>query len=234
MWQNAGNREERGHVHCETEASPLGLVGHSLHIKEGSYAVSITEWNPWGDFLSMRDAMDELMRGGYTRPRAAAMGLQIPVDVYETNNDYIIYATMPGVNPSDVHIQTQGNTVRITGDMKEELPQGMQGQQSQQQTQQQMQQQSQQSRQQGQQGQQGQQQSQQGHWLLRERRTGHFVRVITLPTSVESNEAKAEFQNGMLVITLPKAAEARAKAIPIRSSGQQQSTQQIEAQGRTH
>ncbi len=223
--ENAGNGEESGHVHCETEASPLGLVGYSLHIKEGSYAVSITEWNPWGEFLSMRDAMDELMRGGFTRPRAAAMGLQIPVDVYETNNDFIIYATMPGVNPSDVHIQTQGNTVRITGDMKEELPQGMQGQQTQQQMQQ---------TQQGQQqDMQGRQQGQQGHWLLRERRAGHFVRVITLPTNVESNEAKAEFQNGMLVITLPKAAEARAKAIPIRTSGQQ-STQQIEAQGRTH
>src|SRR5919202_1808282 len=175
--------------------------------KEGGYAVSITEWNPWSDFLSMRYAMDELMRSGFTRPRAAAMGLEIPVDVYETNNDYIIYATMPGVNPSDVHIQAQGNTVRITGDLKEGMPgqmqPGQQSQQMQQQTQQQMQQ--------------GQQQGQQGHWLLRERRTGHFVRVITLPTSVETNEAKAEFQNGMLINSLPKAAEARAKAIPIRS-----------------
>jgi HSP20 family protein len=90
-------------------------------------------------------------------------------------------------------------------------------------------QQSQQMQQTQQQAQQGQQQGQQGHWLLRERGTGHFVRVITLPTSVESNEAKAEFQNGMLIITLPKAAEARAKAIPIRSGAQQ-----IEAQSRTH
>ncbi len=174
----------------------------------------------------MRDAMDELMRTGWTRPRAAAMGLQIPVDVYETNNDFIIFATMPGVDPSDVHIQVQGNTVRITGDMKEEMPPGeMQGQAGQQQTQQ-AQQQAQQMRQQGQQP--GTRQT--GHWLLRERRTGHFVRVITLPTNVESNEAKADFRNGTLIIHLPKAAEARAKAIPIRSAAEQQ----IEAQSRTH
>lgn len=172
----------------------------------------------------MRDAMDDLMRAGWTRPRAAVMGLQIPIDVYETSNEYIVYATMPGVDPSDVHIQVQGNTVRITGDMKEEMPLGeMQSQQGQQ-------------PQQMQQSQQGQRQPQQqgtqptGHWLLRERRTGHFVRVITLPTNVESNEAKADFQNGMLIIHLPKAAEARAKAIPIRTAG----GQQIEAQARTH
>lgn len=177
----------------------------------------------------MRDAMDEMMRTGWTRPRAAAMGLQIPVDVYETNNDFIIFATMPGVDPSDVHIQVQGNTVRITGDMKEEMPPGeMQSQQGQQSQQtQQSQQQMQQSRQQGQQP--GTRQT--GHWLLRERRTGHFVRVITLPTNVESNEAKADFRNGTLIIHLPKAAEARAKAIPIRSAAGQQ---QIEAQARTH
>lgn len=191
--------------------------------------MSITEWNPWSDFMSMRDAMDEMMRTGWTRPRAAAMGLQIPVDVYETNNDFIIFATMPGVDPSDVHIQVQGNTVRITGDMKEEMPPGeMQSQQGQQSQQtQQSQQQMQQSRQQGQQP--GTRQT--GHWLLRERRTGHFVRVITLPTNVESNEAKADFRNGTLIIHLPKAAEARAKAIPIRSAAGQQ---QIEAQARTH
>ncbi|CCF83109.1 Hsp20/alpha crystallin family protein [Nitrolancea hollandica] len=191
--------------------------------------MSITEWNPWSDFLSMRDAMDELMRSGWARPRAAAMGLQIPVDVYETNNDFIIFATMPGVDPSDVHIQVQGNTVRITGDMKEEMPPG--------ETQSQAGQQTQQSQQQTQQAQQTRQPGQQpgtrptGHWLLRERRTGHFVRVITLPTNVESNEAKADFRNGTLIIHLPKAAEARAKAIPIRSAAGQQ---QIEAQSRTH
>ncbi len=196
--------------------------------------MSMTEWSPWHELMSMRDAMDDMMRTAVTRPRAAMMGLQIPVDIYETNNEYIVYCTMPGVDPSDVHIQVQGNTVRITGDMKEEmLPGEMQSQPTQQ-----MQQTQQPSRQQPQQGQQqGQQQLQRqgtaptGHWLLRERRTGHFVRVMTLPTNVESNEAKAEFQNGMLIIHLPKAEEARAKAIPIRSTSGQQ---QIEAQARTH
>lgn len=177
--------------------------------------MSMTEWSPWNDFVSMRDAMDDMMRTGLTHPRAAMMGLQIPVDVYETNNDFIVYATMPGVDTADINIQVQGNTVRITGDMKEEMPpEEMQAQQGQQQ-----------------QGQQQQGTRSAGHWLLRERRTGHFVRVITLPTNVDSNEAKADFKNGTMIIQLPKAEEARAKAIPIRSTSGQQ---QIEAQSRTH
>jgi len=187
--------------------------------------MSITQWNPWQDIMSLREAMDEMMRESFARPRmGAVMGLAIPIDIYETSNDYIVYATMPGVDPQDVHIQVQANTVRITGDMKEEPEPGsqMMQQQSQQQTQQQMQQQTQP---------QGQQQTRQGHWLLRERRTGHFVRTITLPTNVEAGEAQAEFKNGMLIIRLPKAAEARARAIPIRTTGG--GTQSIEAQART-
>jgi HSP20 family protein len=178
--------------------------------------MSISQWNPWNDVMSLRDAMDEMMRESFVRPRmGGAMGLAIPIDVYETSNDYIVYATMPGVDPQDVHIQVQANTVRITGDMKEEHEPGSQT--TQQQTQQQGQQ-------------QGQQQARQGHWLLRERRTGHFVRTITLPMNVEAGEAQAEFKNGMLIVRLPKAAEARARAIPIRAAG---GSQPIEAQSRT-
>ncbi|CCF84906.1 Hsp20/alpha crystallin family protein [Nitrolancea hollandica] len=55
-----------------------------------------------------------------------------------------------------------------------------------------------------------------GHWLLRERPTGHFVRTVTFPTDVETDRAQAEFRNGMLVIELPKSPAQRE--IPIRTT----------------
>lgn len=56
------------------------------------------------------------------------------------------------------------------------------------------------------------------NWLLRERRHGQFERTITLPTPVSAETANAEFDNGILRITLPKSEEARAKTIPVRAS----------------
>jgi HSP20 family protein len=57
-------------------------------------------------------------------------------------------------------------------------------------------------------------------WLLRERRFGRFERSITLPTSVNSQHAAAEFDAGVLTIELPKVDEARPKSIQIKTAGQ--------------
>jgi hypothetical protein len=48
--------------------------------------------------------------------------------------------------------------------------------------------------------------------------------------AVESNQANAEFENGVLTVTLPKAPEARAKSIPIRDD---RAAQPIEAQAKS-
>ena len=56
---------------------------------------------------------------------------------------------------------------------------------------------------------------QSGRYLVRERRTGTFTRALTLPGGIDPDRVSSKFENGELVITLPKAAEARARRIPI-------------------
>jgi HSP20 family protein len=51
---------------------------------------------------------------------------------------------------------------------------------------------------------------------LREQRYGSFERSVMLPTEVDSEKAKAEFENGVLTVTIPKAAQARPKTITIK------------------
>jgi HSP20 family protein len=51
---------------------------------------------------------------------------------------------------------------------------------------------------------------------LRERRYGSFSRTITLPTSVVAEKAKAEFENGVLTLTIPKAEEHKPKSITVK------------------
>ncbi len=48
-----------------------------------------------------------------------------------------------------------------------------------------------------------------------ERRTGTFSRSITLPCPVVDDQVVADYQNGVLAITLPKCEEARSRKIAV-------------------
>ncbi len=50
-----------------------------------------------------------------------------------------------------------------------------------------------------------------------ERAYGSFARSFTLPRTVVSDEANADFQNGVLRVTLPKREEAKARKIEIKT-----------------
>jgi HSP20 family protein len=49
-----------------------------------------------------------------------------------------------------------------------------------------------------------------------ERHYGSFCRSFTLPDDVDASKVSASFKDGMLTITLPKAAESKPKAIEIK------------------
>ncbi|MBI3763407.1 MAG: Hsp20/alpha crystallin family protein [Chloroflexi bacterium] len=54
------------------------------------------------------------------------------------------------------------------------------------------------------------------NYVRRERRYGSFARRLTLPTTVVTDKAKAEFEDGVLTLTLPKADEVKPKTIQIK------------------
>ena len=51
---------------------------------------------------------------------------------------------------------------------------------------------------------------------IREQRWGAFERTLTLPTAVKSDKATAEFENGVLTVTLPKADAVKPKVITVK------------------
>jgi HSP20 family protein len=54
-------------------------------------------------------------------------------------------------------------------------------------------------------------------WHIREQRWGSFERSIGLPTEVTADRANADFENGILTITLPKAEEVKPRTITVKA-----------------
>ncbi len=55
------------------------------------------------------------------------------------------------------------------------------------------------------------------NYIRQERRYGAFSRSLTLPTTIVAEKAKAEFENGVLTLTLPKAEEVKPKTIKVET-----------------
>jgi len=55
------------------------------------------------------------------------------------------------------------------------------------------------------------------NYIRRERRYGSFCRSLAIPTAVVADKAEAEFENGVLTLTLPKAEEVKPRAIKVKA-----------------
>lgn len=56
-----------------------------------------------------------------------------------------------------------------------------------------------------------------GTYHVRERGWGRFTRSFTVPHTIDPKGVSAEFSNGVLTVTMPKAAEAKARRIEVKS-----------------
>ncbi len=88
---------------------------------------NMIRWEPFRDFVSLRDAMDRLFEDSFVSPRnwpSVGGGMAEPMlDVYETGNDLVVKAALPGIKPEDVDITVTGDVLTITGEVKEETEQ---------------------------------------------------------------------------------------------------------------
>src|SRR5512135_1628198 len=86
--------------------------------------MAIVRWNPAGGPVTMRDLMDMIMRDDvWGRRPVAAWGetvLEAPVDVYQTDKEYVVKASMPGVKPDDVEVSIIGETLTIKAALQED------------------------------------------------------------------------------------------------------------------
>jgi HSP20 family protein len=55
------------------------------------------------------------------------------------------------------------------------------------------------------------------NYLRRERRFGSYCRSVALPGGLEADKADADYSDGILTLTLPKAEEVKPKSIAVKS-----------------
>ena len=78
-------------------------------------------FSPWRDWELLEDRVQRLMGGiSLGEPAAESFVLAPRVDFAEENQQYMLTAELPGVDPSDVHVEVEGNVVSIRGEKKVE------------------------------------------------------------------------------------------------------------------
>jgi HSP20 family protein len=87
-------------------------------------------FSPLRDFMSLRDNMDRLFEDRWVSPGSwltwSSMGTNyLPLDVFETSDDIVVRAVVPGVGPEGIDIQFQAGvlTVRAKSD-EPAIPEG--------------------------------------------------------------------------------------------------------------
>jgi HSP20 family protein len=79
---------------------------------------TMMRYDPFREMLSLRKAMDQLFEQSFVRPTwgtASTQGVSVPMNVYQDEQGYHIQALLPGVNPENVELSVQQNTLTIQG-----------------------------------------------------------------------------------------------------------------------
>ena len=84
--------------------------------------MSLIRWDPFGEMVSLRDAMDRLFEESVVgMPMRSREGPKmLALDVCETENDLKVEASLPGFKPDEVDISVVGNALSIKAETERE------------------------------------------------------------------------------------------------------------------
>jgi HSP20 family protein len=89
---------------------------------------NVIRWSPVSDLMSLHNAMDRLfgdtlgLGSGQSRTVGAVGEGYLPLDVYQTEKEWVIRAAVPGIDPQNVEVTSDGGQISIRGEIK--LPEG--------------------------------------------------------------------------------------------------------------
>jgi len=147
--------------------------------------MNLIRWSPFRDMTILQNQMNRLFEDAlHTWPTESdSTSVWSPTaDIYETDNDLILQADLPGIDPKQIDVRVENNMLTIRGERCFEPK------------------------------------VKQENFHRVERSYGTFSRSFTLTTAVDSEKVQANYKNGVLSITLPKAEQAKPKRIQIAAT----------------
>ena len=152
-------------------------------------------WNEWRDLNALSRVMDRWVNEAFGDRMSVAWNngynVDAPsLDVAETPEAYTVKASLPGWKPEDVDITFENGVVTLKGELKSESENGN-GEAPEKNT------------------------DPKTKYHFKEIRKASFYRQLSLPTEVQAEKASAQFENGLLTLTLPKAEVVKPKQIKI-------------------
>jgi HSP20 family protein len=140
-------------------------------------------WTPTNDLMTASRVIDRMFDQffGYGTPsdqnEEGTPTYGLPVDVLESNDAFVLYASVPGIPQDSVDVTFEDGILTITAKAAAF--------------------------------------ERQGKWLRQERPWGNWSRKLELPKEVQPGKIRADIENGMLMVIVPKATTAQPVRIPV-------------------
>ena len=146
---------------------------------------TIVRWEPFRGVTTLQNQINRLFNDGFERVgEESNLTTWAPsVDIYETEQELVVKADLPDVDPKDLDVRVENNILTIRGERKFEKKVNEE------------------------------------NYLRVERSYGTFARSFTLANTVNSEAIKADYQNGVLTLSIPKREEAKPKQIKVNVEG---------------
>ncbi len=152
---------------------------------------SLVRWNPLREMAAMQNMMDRFFdewRPGTLLDDVQRVGFnRLAVDMDEDDKQYTITTELPGVKSENINVRYEGDMLLIDAEIPETVTEHKGNGNGEKRT------------------------------LVKERRYGRFSRRIQLPSHVNFDKVEATFENGVLTLVVPKAAETQPRAIKVKA-----------------
>jgi len=154
------------------------------HYPFPSFGGDLISWSPFALLREMTDWMDRSVGGPHTSG-AGQMSMWTPaLEVRQKDNNIVVRADLPGVDPKDVKIEVDNDMLVVEGERKKEHTEEREG------------------------------------FYRSERSYGRFYRTIPLPEGAKTDQARADFKNGVLEVTVPfEQTKSTRRQIQIQGAG---------------
>ncbi|HKV23532.1 MAG TPA: Hsp20/alpha crystallin family protein [Candidatus Acidoferrum sp.] len=142
---------------------------------------TINRWEPFRGATTLQEHVNRLFDSVLDRSAESSnLTFWAPaVDIYETEQELVVKADLPDVDPKDLDIRVENNILTLRGERKFEKK------------------------------------VDEDNYLRVERTYGSFSRSFSLANTVNAEAIKADYQNGVLTLTVPKREEAKPKQIRV-------------------